>query len=179
MEYSTRDRDPASPLGRDCQTPWFALRVRSNYERVTAIHLRERGYEEFAPCYQTERQWTDRRKRLDQFIFPGYVFFRCAPWLTRIVQENKYVARILHVPDQKAFERQLEEIMCALQSGHLVVRGSPVDVGTGARIKTGPLAGISGKVVKIANQVAVVLCLNFIGQGAAVMIDIADLEIVD
>src|SRR6266849_6178032 len=79
MEFSVPIRREESELVRNCQVsaqPWFAIRVRENYERITAIHLRERGYEEFAPCYQTERRWSDRRKRLDQFLFPGYVFCR-------------------------------------------------------------------------------------------------------
>src|SRR5712691_7171162 len=59
--------------------PWFALRVRSNCERVAAMHLRDRGFEEFSPTYRTERQWSDRKKQVDQFLFPGYVFCRVHP----------------------------------------------------------------------------------------------------
>ena len=36
--------------------PWFAGRVRSNHERIAAVHLRERGYEEFSPSWKTERR---------------------------------------------------------------------------------------------------------------------------
>ncbi len=59
--------------------PWFALRVRSNYERVTVTHLRERGYEQFAPSYKIEKRWSDRTKQIDQFLFPGYLFCRFDP----------------------------------------------------------------------------------------------------
>src|SRR5580693_699941 len=59
--------------------PWFALRVRSNHERVTAMHLRSRGYDEFSPFYKAERQWSDRKKQIDRFVFPGYVFCRLNP----------------------------------------------------------------------------------------------------
>ena len=58
---------------------WFALRVRSNYEHVAAIHLRDRGFEEFSPTYRTERQWSDRKKQMDLSLFPGYVFCRLNP----------------------------------------------------------------------------------------------------
>src|SRR5271170_3491359 len=59
--------------------PWFALRVRSNYERIAGTHLRERGYEEFAPSYKVERRWSDRTKQIDRFLFPGYIFCRFDP----------------------------------------------------------------------------------------------------
>src|ERR1700742_2739863 len=58
---------------------WFAIRVRSNYERITAAHLEERGYERFAPAYKTERRWSDRTKQIDQYLFPGYIFCRFDP----------------------------------------------------------------------------------------------------
>ena len=61
------------------QYPWFAVRVRSNHERIAAAHLRERGYEEFSPSWKTERRWSDRTKEMDQFLFPGYVFCRLNP----------------------------------------------------------------------------------------------------
>jgi hypothetical protein len=59
--------------------PWFALRLRSKYEKITATHLRERGYEEFAPSYKVEKRWSDRTKQIDQFLFPGYLFCRFDP----------------------------------------------------------------------------------------------------
>ena len=58
---------------------WFALRVRSNYERVAAMHLRSRGIEEFSPTYKAESQWSDRKKQIDRSVFPGYVFCRVDP----------------------------------------------------------------------------------------------------
>src|SRR5271154_830951 len=58
----------------DCH--WFVVRVRSNQERMVSAHLRERGYEEFAPSYRSESIWSDRRKQIDRFLFPGYVFCR-------------------------------------------------------------------------------------------------------
>src|SRR5271155_6149891 len=58
---------------------WFAAFVRSNYEHVTAHHLRQRGYEEFNPTFKTERHWSDRAKMVDRNLFPGYVFCRLNP----------------------------------------------------------------------------------------------------
>src|SRR5262245_29657707 len=102
--------------------PWFAIRVRSNYERVTAIHLRERGYEEFAPSYRAERQWSDRKKHLDQFLFPGYVFCRfdvenrlpvlTAPGVVSLVGFGKIPSPI---PDH-----EIEHIRRMTESGLLV-----------------------------------------------------------
>src|ERR1700679_2436118 len=70
-------RFQADPARTDGPTnPWFALRVRSNYERIAATHLRNRGFENFLPGFRAERQWSDRKKQVERFLFPGYVFCR-------------------------------------------------------------------------------------------------------
>ncbi|MDQ6708172.1 MAG: hypothetical protein M3Z85_19625, partial [Acidobacteriota bacterium] len=59
--------------------PWFALRIRSRFEKTTATILRGKGYEEFSPSYRSKRQWSDRMKEVDLPLFPGYMFCRFNP----------------------------------------------------------------------------------------------------
>src|ERR1700722_4227166 len=73
---TTEIQDRGSP---PATYPWFALRVRSKHERSATVHLRDRGYEEFCPTYKAQRQWSDRKKLSDSFLFPGYVFCRFNP----------------------------------------------------------------------------------------------------
>jgi transcription antitermination factor NusG len=101
---------------------WFAVRVRSNYERTTATHLRQRGYEEFCPSYASERRWSDRTKTVEQYLFPGYVFSRLdpqdrlpvltAPGVVGLVGFGKTPSPI---PD-----REIENIRTMVQSGVLI-----------------------------------------------------------
>ena len=58
------------------QTPWFALRVRPNYEKPVSVALRGKGFEEFLPLFRSRRQWSDRVKVVDLPLFPGYLFCR-------------------------------------------------------------------------------------------------------
>ena len=55
---------------------WYAIRVRSKFERVASLALAGKGYEEFLPLYSSGRAWSDRAKRLDLPLFPGYLFCR-------------------------------------------------------------------------------------------------------
>ena len=56
--------------------PWFALRVRSNFEKVTSQILRQKGYEAFLPTYFSRNRWSDRVKTVERPLFPGYLFCR-------------------------------------------------------------------------------------------------------
>ena len=56
--------------------PWFALTVAPRKEKVTAQTLRAEGFDEFLPLCSSTRRWSDRIKRLENPLFPGYVFCR-------------------------------------------------------------------------------------------------------
>ena len=92
--------------------------------------------------------------------------------------QSDYVANLLEVHDQAEFERQLRDILHALETG-LEIRLVP-EIGKGARvnIKHGALAGLEGWVEERHGFDTVLLRLNFIGQAAAVKISAGDLEVI-
>src|SRR5256885_1291898 len=70
----TNGTDSAVISGSPLQ--WFALRVRSNFERPVSDLLQGKGVEDFLPTYRSRRMWSDRIRHLDLPLFPGYVFCR-------------------------------------------------------------------------------------------------------
>src|SRR5438309_7600393 len=53
---------------------WYALQLRTRFEKVVAMHLRGKGYEEYLPTFKSRRQWSDRVKEIELPLFPGYIF---------------------------------------------------------------------------------------------------------
>jgi transcription antitermination factor NusG len=56
--------------------PWYAVRVRSNFEKTAAEFLEAREHDVFLPVYAARRRWADRVKEVKVPLFPGYVFCR-------------------------------------------------------------------------------------------------------
>jgi len=87
-----------------------------------------------------------------------------------VVRQCDHVANLLEVRDQATLERQLRDIVQALEAG-LEVRLAPSIVeGVQVRIKSGPLRGMEGWVEKRVGMDVVLLRLDFISQAAAVSI---------
>jgi transcription antitermination factor NusG len=74
------------------------------------------------------------------------------------------------------FERELQDILRALETGLEIVLAPEIGKGARVNIKNGPLAGIEGWVEERYGFDTVLLRLNFIGQAAAVKVNAADLE---
>jgi transcription antitermination factor NusG len=153
--------------------PWFALRVKSNRERVTAMHLRSRGIEEFSPIFTAESQWSDRKKLIDRSVFPGYVFCRLNP-------EDKLPA--LTIPGVVTLvgfgngpsaipEHEIEAVRRAICSGVLVAPWPFLETGQRVLIEKGPLAGVEGILEEIRKSYRLIVSITLLQRSVAAEID--------
>jgi transcriptional antiterminator NusG len=153
--------------------PWFALRLRSNYERITLTHLRERGYEEFAPFYKIEKRWSDRVKQIDQFLFPGYLFCRFDPndrlpilTVPGVVDVVGFGKMPEHIPDD-----EIERVRKMVESGLLVTPYPYVQVGQPVLIERGPLSGVEGILVEVKGKARLVVSVNLLRRSVSAEVD--------
>jgi transcription antitermination factor NusG len=130
------------------------------------------------PCYESAHKYRGKTVTFQKPLFPGYVFLQLTAGQTDSVRQNDHVANLLQVFDQETFQRQLEDILTALQSD-LGVRLAPsIGEGMRVRIKGGPLQGVEGWVEKRHGMTTVLLRLDFISQAAAVKMDADLLELI-
>jgi transcription antitermination factor NusG len=170
--YPTQDQ-PAT-LDSDQRTyPWFALRLRSNYERIALTHLRERGYEQFAPSYKIEKRWSDRTKQIDQFLFPGYVFCRFDPndrlpilTVPGVVDVVGFGKMPEHIPDT-----EIQRVRRMVESGSLVTPYPYVQLGQAVLIERGPLSGVEGILVEVKGKARLVVSVNLLRRSVSAEVD--------
>jgi len=153
--------------------PWFALRLRSNYERTTISHLRERGFEEFAPSYKVEKRWSDRTKQIEQFLFPGYIFCRfnpndrlsilTAPGVVDVVGFGKNPE---HIPDA-----EIERVRRMVQSGLPVTPYPYLQAGQAVLIERGPLSGVEGILVEVKGKARLVVSVKLLQRSVSAEVD--------
>ena len=167
--------DRSQVVNRVDPLPWFAVRVRSNYERVTAEHLRSRGYDEFSPHYVSESRWSDRRKRIERPLFPGYVFSRFDPYYRLPVLTVPGVVGILGfgkgpcpVPDV-----EVESVRRMVRSGLMVTPWPFLRQGQQVLLERGPLAGLEGIIREVKGKLRVVVSVTILQRSVSAEIDSA------
>ena len=129
---------------------WYALHVRSRFERHVRKNLELKGCETFVPTYEPIRRWSGPVKPLALPLFPNYVFCRLdlnsrlpvlmTPGVNFIVGAGK-----------NPVPADMEEIAAVrhVAASGLNVRPHPyVNAGEVARIKAGPLEGLTGIVLR-------------------------------
>jgi transcription antitermination factor NusG len=151
--------------------------VRANQEKKTALRLSGYEIEHFLPCYQSVRQWTDRRVTLEMPLFPGYVFVRL-PFIERVkVLTLPNVVEMIGTKNAPAIVSE-EEIGC-IKRGVQFGNASPhpaLTAGQPVMITSGVLRGMQGKLLRSQNSTRVVVAIDSIARSFAVDVDISCLK---
>jgi transcription antitermination factor NusG len=166
--YFVNDRDEEALLHQ-----WFAMRVRSNHERITMVHLRERGYQPFAPSYKAERRWSDRTKEIELYLFPGYVFCRFDPNERLPILTTPGVVDLVgfgKVPEPVPPE-EIQRVQKMVESGLLVTPYPYVKVGETVLIERGPLAGLEGILADVKGKLRLVVSVNLLQRSVSAEVD--------
>lgn len=162
------------PVNDDLLThPWFALRVRSNFERETDRMLHGKGYPSFYPFYKVKRQWSDRVKELDLPLFPGYVFCRFDPHRRLPVLTVPGVLSVVGmgktpIPIEEA---EIQSIQRLMESGRGVTPWPYLKEGQRIRITHGPMKGVEGRLIRMKGTDTLVASITLLQRSVATVLD--------
>jgi len=152
---------------------WYALQLRTRFEKVVALHLRGKGYEEYLPTYRSRRHWSDRIKEVELPLFPGYIFCKfdvtnrfpllVIPGVRSVVS---FGGAPMPVP-----EPEIAAVQQIVNSGMQYGPWAGVDVGHAVQVKYGPLRGLEGTVVQVKKNYHLVISVNMLQRCVSVEID--------
>jgi transcription antitermination factor NusG len=152
---------------------WFALRVRSNHERLVADAVRGKGFEEFLPVYRCRRRWSDRMRDVELPLFRGYVFSRFEvdrrlPILT--IPGVVGIAGCGRTPI--AIDDGEIEALQRVVDSRLEAEPHPyLRVGQHVRIDRGPLTGLEGVLSSVKKSHRLVVAVTLLQRAVAVEIE--------
>ena len=158
---------------------WYVAHTRPRCEKKLAEYCEREGFSVTLPLYKSVKKYPGKVVTFEKPLFPNYLFLSLLPHQRKRVYQSDYVATLLDVPDQKAFEEQLEAILIALETDYEVCALPHISVGKKVKIITGALRGLEGYVEERHGKLLVLLRLDFIGRSAGVKVDAGDLEIID
>jgi len=157
---------------------WYAAHVRSRHEKKVADQLSGKNVTFFLPLYHADHRWKDRVARLDLPLFPGYLFVQI-PLVERLkVLEVPGVVRLVSSGSHPV-PLDDTEINIMRQGLSDQVRAVPhpyLKVGNRVVLKSGPLAGLEGILVRKKVSWRVVISVDLIMRSVAVDVSALDIE---
>jgi transcription antitermination factor NusG len=154
-------------------SPWYAVVVRSNFERIVAESLRQKDYDIFLPTYLAKRRWSDRTKVVACALFPGYLFCRM-DFERRVPLLNTLgVASIVGVGKRAVpvADAEIAAIRRIVESGLPLAPWPFLKAGQPVYINRGPLAGIEGIVIACKDSMRLVVSVEMLRRSVTVEIE--------
>ena len=152
---------------------WFAVRVKSNFERTTVAVLNGKGYATYLPTYRQPRRWSDRTNITELPLFPGYVFAqfdvdRRLPILTTPGVVHIVPPRQVPVAVDAA---ELDSVRMLVNSGLPMGPHPFLRVGQRVAIRRGSMTGLEGILVQVKGTFRLVVSVTLMQRSVAVEID--------
>lgn len=130
--------------------PWYVLYTKSRNEKLVAEKLRAMDIEVYCPLIKTMRNWSDRKKNVEEPLFRSYCFVNLAEQDRARVFDVSGVVRYLFWLKQPAIVRdnEINAIKWMLNEvDHSLIRVGNYEPGERLRIASGSFAETTGYVV--------------------------------
>jgi transcription antitermination factor NusG len=159
-------------------SPWHAVYTRHQHEKTVARILTLKGFETFLPLYRESRLWQDRAKLLSLPLFPCYVFLKGGLERRLDIATTPGIHAFVLSAGQPASipAGEIEAIRRGVEGGARVEPHPFLKSGDCVRVKSGPLKGIQGILVRKKSLYRLVLSVGMLGKAAAVEVDAAQVE---
>ena len=162
---------------------WYAIYTKSRNEKKALLFLEEAGIETYLPLIKTLKQWSDRKKWLEEPLFKSYLFVHITPDqyyqvlnVFAVVRYITFEGKAVPVPDQ-----QIAAIKQYLNSDEVTVPSvdNAFKLGHSVEIFRGSLKGLIGNLVEIKGKKKVRIEIESVGKSIILTIPKSSLKILN
>ncbi|MGD9976317.1 MAG: UpxY family transcription antiterminator [Bacteroidales bacterium] len=158
-------------LGKDSGVTWYAAYTKPRNEKKVYSRLAERGIDVFLPLQKKIKQWSDRKKLVEEPLFRSYIFVRISQKdyysvlnTAGIVRYVTFGGKAAPIPD-----RQIEQVKQLLvQDVEIEPIDETLELGTMVEVKFGGLMGIVGELVDHAGKKKVIIRIDHVSHSLLV-----------
>jgi transcription antitermination factor NusG len=152
---------------------WYALYTRPRHEKPVFDGLSSREIEAFLATYKIRRRWSDRYKVVEEPLFKNYLFVRMA--LERYHDTLRSYGTVSFVTfDGRPAQIPQHEIAAMRQVVDSEVPYNPhryLKVGRKVRVKSGPLEGCEGILMRKKGLARLVLSVDILQQSVVAEVE--------
>lgn len=146
---------------------WFIFYTFSRREKKIKEILERQGFEVFLPLLKIRKQWSDRKKWVEEPLFKSYIFIKTNPtdfekclMIPGILYQLKSQGQPASISEQ-----DIENIRISLSyPEHLQVSSEIFTPGAMVRVVSGPFSGFKGTIVRQAGKTKLMVMLDQLGK---------------
>ncbi len=133
---------------------WYALYTKPRHEFKAEEQLKACGIEYFLPKITRLKQWSDRKKKVTEPLFSGYIFVYGNEKDRLLALEQYAIVRSIFFEGAPAIvpDWQIQNLQKMLENGTDIEVTEQLKIGTKVKIISGPFKDVEGIVYQTPNQ---------------------------
>ncbi|ADY52848.1 NusG antitermination factor [Pseudopedobacter saltans DSM 12145] len=156
---------------------WYPIYTKPRFEKKVAENLLKQGIEVYLPSQKILKQWSDRKKWVDEPLFKSYVFIHINYLQYDQVVRTPGVVRFIYFSGKIASVPDMEmNFLQTYLSGDFTVEttGQFIKSGDKVKIVSGKFKGYEAEMVSYQNEKRLILRIDALGQSILLNIPVAD-----
>ncbi len=155
----------------DESSTWWAMYTLSRQEKSLMRYLHAHSVSYYCPIVANRYRSPGGRARVSYLpLFSNYVFVRGTEEDRITALASNCISRQIIVENGPAFLEQLCSIQALVTSGRSITVESRLIAGDQVRVKSGPLMGITGTVLQRQGERRLIVAVEFMHQGASIVL---------
>jgi transcriptional antiterminator RfaH len=145
---------------------WYPVYTYPRAEKKACQALIDKGIEAYLPLHRQLKQWSDRKKWVEEPFIKSYLFLRIKEHEQTEVLMTKGVARFIYFSGKIASmpDRQIQDLKLLMASSlELEITEDDLQPGEKIIIKAGALKGLTGEIISYRSQKQLALRLENLG----------------
>ena len=145
---------------------WFPVYTNPRAEKKAYQALVDKGIETYLPLHRQLKQWSDRKKWVDEPFIKSYLFVHIKEYEQANILMTRGVSRFIYFSGKIASmpDRQIDDLRLIMASPYdLEVTEENLQPGETVIMKAGPLKGIKGEIISYRSQKQLAVRLGDLG----------------
>lgn len=158
---------------------WYPVYTNPRAEKKAHELLLEKGIECYLPLQKQLKQWSDRKKWVEEPLLKSYIFVRIPIKAQTDVLMTRGICRFLYFSGKVASmpDRQIEQLKLLLATAsEMEISDRDFQLGEPVMVIAGPLKGLRGELVTKQSRRLVLIRIDHLETSLLVKVPIAFLE---
>lgn len=129
---------------------WFALYIKPRHEFKAELQLKSVSIENYLPTYIVTKRWSDRKKKINEPLFRGYIFIYASEKERLIALLQSSIVRCISFLGKPSIvpEWQINNLKKILNKSPEMIVSNKIEIGTSIKITEGPFKDVIGVVIE-------------------------------
>lgn len=155
------------------QYQWYPVYTNPRAEKKAYEQLAKKSIEAYLPLKKTLKQWSDRKKWVQEPLISSYLFVYIKVSEMTAVLTTPGISRFIYFSGKVATipERQIEQIKRLLQTDSpFSITTKQFEKGEQVQVVAGPLQGLTGELIEYQSEKRILLRLGPVGESLLVQV---------